>query len=50
MIKLAGSNDSPVLIHGESGTGKDIIAQAVHNYSDRSQGPYVVINCLSIFK
>ncbi len=48
MIKLAGSNDSPVLIQGESGTGKDIIAQAVHNYSDRRQGPFVAVNCLSL--
>lgn len=48
MIKLAGSNDSPVLIQGESGTGKDIIAQAVHNYSDRRQGPFVTVNCLSL--
>lgn len=48
MIKLAGSNDSPVLIQGENGTGKDIIAQAIHNYSDRKQGPYVAVNCLSL--
>ncbi len=48
MIKLAGSNDSPVLIQGENGTGKDIIAQAVHNCSDRRQGPYVSVNCLSM--
>lgn len=48
MIKLAGSSDSPVLIQGENGTGKDIIAQAVHNCSDRSHGPYVAVNCLSL--
>lgn len=48
LIKLAGSNDSPVLIQGENGTGKDIIAQAVHNYSDRKQGPFVSVNCLSL--
>ncbi len=48
MIKLAGSNDSPVLIQGESGTGKDIIAQSIHNCSDRCQGPYVSVNCLSL--
>ena len=48
MIKLAGSNNSPVLIYGENGTGKDIIAQAVHNCSDRSQEPYIAVNCLSI--
>lgn len=48
MIKLAGSNDSHILIQGENGTGKDIIAQAVHNCSDRKQGPYVTVNCLSL--
>lgn len=48
MIKLAGSSDSPILIQGESGTGKDIIAQAVHNYSSRYKGAYVVVNCLSM--
>lgn len=48
LIKLAGSNDSPILIQGENGTGKDIIAQAVHNYSDRKQGPFVSVNCLSL--
>lgn len=48
LIKLAGSNDSSVLIQGENGTGKDIIAQAVHNCSDRKQGPFVSVNCLSL--
>lgn len=48
MIKLAGSNDSPVLLQGENGTGKDIIAQAIHNCSDRRLGPYVAVNCLSL--
>jgi len=48
MIKLAGSNSSTVLIQGENGTGKDIIAQAIHNYSDRRQGPFVAVNCLSL--
>lgn len=48
LIKLAGSNTSPVFIQGENGTGKDIIAQAIHNCSDRSQEPYVAVNCLSM--
>lgn len=47
-IKLVGSNDSPVFIQGENGTGKDIIAQAIHNYSGRNHGPYITVNCLSL--
>ena len=37
--------DSPVLILGETGTGKDMIASAIHNSSPRSEGPFVSINC-----
>ncbi|MEL7648966.1 MAG: sigma 54-interacting transcriptional regulator [Sedimentibacter sp.] len=48
MIKLTGSNEKPVLIEGESGTGKDIIAQAIHNYSTRSGGPFVIVDCESL--
>lgn len=48
MIKIAGSNDSPVLVQGENGSGKDIIAQAVHNCSERRKGPFIAVNCLSL--
>jgi transcriptional regulator with AAA-type ATPase domain len=34
----------PVLIRGETGTGKDLIAQALHNHCQRKQGPYVAVN------
>ncbi|WP_371168712.1 response regulator [Aliiroseovarius sp. 2305UL8-7] len=34
--------DLPVLITGESGTGKSLIAQALHDFSDRSEGPYII--------
>ncbi len=37
--------DSTVLILGESGTGKDVIARAIHHHSPRSGGPFVTINC-----
>jgi DNA-binding NtrC family response regulator len=40
--------DAPVLITGETGTGKDLVAQALHEESSRRAGPYVAINCGTI--
>ncbi len=48
IIKVAGLTDVPVLIQGESGTGKDIIAQAIHNYGTRSHGPFITVDCESL--
>jgi two-component system response regulator AtoC len=45
--KVAGAN-VPVLIHGESGTGKDIIARMIHGLSPWRTGPYVKVNCPAI--
>jgi two-component system response regulator AtoC len=42
------SSDSTVLIRGESGTGKDLIAQAIHHRSARKNGPFVSINCAAL--
>ena len=47
MAKVAAAN-VPVLIHGESGTGKDIIARLVHGLSPWKSGPYVKVNCPAI--
>lgn len=46
--RMASQNNSNVLLLGESGTGKDIFAQAIHNASSRRHGPYVAINCAAI--
>jgi transcriptional regulator with GAF, ATPase, and Fis domain len=40
--------DTPVLLLGETGVGKDLLATTVHNYSTRSQGPFVAVNCGAI--
>ncbi|OZS44733.1 sigma-54-dependent Fis family transcriptional regulator [Photobacterium sanguinicancri] len=48
MITRVASSPSSVLINGESGTGKEVIANAVHNLSDRSQSPFIAINCAAI--
>lgn len=47
-LRLAGRHDLPVLIEGETGTGKELAAQAIHALSERSGGPFVWINCASI--
>jgi two-component system, NtrC family, response regulator AtoC len=47
LAKIAGAN-VPVLIHGESGTGKDIIARMIHAGSPWKSGPWVKVNCPAI--
>ena len=48
LIEQIGSTDLNVLILGESGTGKDIIARLIHQMSDRSRGPFVKVNCAAL--
>jgi DNA-binding NtrC family response regulator len=42
--KVAGSNTATVLIRGASGTGKELVARAIHNLSQRKDGPFIPIN------
>lgn len=44
----AASSDSNILIEGETGTGKELLAEFVHKHSVRSEEPFVVINCASL--
>lgn len=46
--KTAASTSSNVLLLGESGTGKDVLAQAMHNESPRRNGPFLAINCAAL--
>lgn len=45
--RVAGKN-TPVLLRGESGTGKELFARAVHSQSNRSDGPFIRVNCAAL--
>jgi Nif-specific regulatory protein len=48
LIERAGPRPSTVLIQGESGSGKELVAQGLHRHSPRRHGPLVVLNCAAI--
>ena len=47
-IETVSQTDSSVIIYGESGTGKGMVAEAIHRLSERREGPYIKINCAAI--
>lgn len=47
-VKVVASADCAVLLHGETGTGKEVIARAIHNSGSRQKGPFVGLNCAAI--
>jgi formate hydrogenlyase transcriptional activator len=48
LVRTVANCDSVTLIQGETGTGKEVIARAIHNQSSRRQGPFVTLNCAAI--
>lgn len=48
LVQRVAKSDTTVMITGETGVGKDLVAQAIHQYSERSSGPFIAVNVVSL--
>lgn len=48
LARRVASSSATVMISGDSGTGKEVLARYIHEYSNRSEGPFVALNCAAI--
>ena len=48
VARRVAPSDASIMISGESGTGKEVLAKTIHELSDRSDGPFVALNCAAI--
>jgi two-component system response regulator PilR (NtrC family) len=48
LVRKVAATRTNVLIRGESGTGKELVARALHNLSERAEGPFIAVNCGAI--
>ena len=48
IAEVAARSEHPVLIHGETGVGKEVFAQSIHNGSSRAAKPFVAVNCAAL--
>lgn len=47
-VNIVAPSDAHIIVEGESGSGKEVLAQVIHNMSDRRKEPFVVVNCSAI--
>lgn len=48
LIRSAAQSDAPVIVYGDSGTGKELVAAAIHRLGSRYRGPFIKVNCAAL--